>query len=609
MKNIERMNTLAQLLRKDVSEKETWNIQSLYKTREDWEDTLENLYTLTSSVTKFAGRLTESASTLYEAIVAYESLYEQLVQVRTYAFLRSSVDGTNELYQADLAKTANTLAQIQAEIAFFEPELLTISEATLQQFLSENDLLQPYEKMLKNLLEKKQHTLTTEIEQVLAQLSEVFNAPQTIYERSKQTDMQFESFFDDDHNELPLSEALYEDRYEISSQATIRRRAYDHYVATLKQYEQTTAAVYATEITKQVQLAKIRHYDSVTEMLLHPHDVTVEMYENLLNIIQEELAPHMRRLVTLKQEKLQLDYMTYADLKAPIDPDFEPETSFTEAKDMILQALQVLGPDYYKIMEAAFDQRWIDYANNAGKQSGAFCASPYGANSFILMTWTNMMRGTFTLAHELGHAGHFQLANQDQSILNTQVSTYFVEAPSTLNELLLADYLLDKSEDERMKAFVINNLLDTYYHNFVTHMLEAEFQRRIYSLAESGVPLTADLLTKQKYEAIKHFWGDDIHIPKSAGLIWMRQPHYYMGLYPYTYSAGLTIATAVAQKIKNERNSAVERWIEVLKAGSTLKPIDLTKKIGVDMSKKQPIQEAVAYVGTLVDQLEKIYTH
>src|SRR5699024_4808035 len=163
------------------------------------------------------------------------------------------------------------------------------------------------------------------------------------------------------------------------------------------------------------------------------------------------------------------------------------------------------------------------------------------------------------------------------------------------------------SNDDRMKAFVINNLLDTYYHNFVTHMLEAEFQRRIYTLAESGVPLTADLLTREKYEAIKNFWGNDVEIPETAGLIWMRQPHYYMGLYPYTYSAGLTISTSVAQKIKREGESAVNSWLEVLKAGSTLKPVDLAKKVDVDMTKRETIQEAVAYVGNLIDQLEEIF--
>lgn len=598
---------MTQYVRQDVPEEQTWNLNSLFATQADWEAALGNLNNLVDSVTEFEGRLAESASTLHDAILAYEALYVQLSQVRSYAFLRTSVDGTNEAYQGDLAKTANALANIGAKIAFFEPELLTIPEETLKQFISENEALQSYEKMLYDVIEKKPHTLATEVEQVLAQLSEVLDAPHVIYERSKQTDMQFAPFLDDQGNELPLSEALYEDRYEIAADTTVRRRSYENYVATLDKYKNMTAAVYATEVTKQVQLAKLRNYNSVTEMLLHPQEVTLEMYENQLNIIQEELAPHMRKLAKLKQEKLNLDTMTYADLKAPLDPDFEPETTFKKAQELILQSLEVLGPEYNKIMEDAFNKRWIDYSNNVGKQSGAFCASPYGANSFILMTWTDMMRGTFTLAHELGHAGHFQLAHQNQAILNTQVSTYFVEAPSTLNELLLAEYMLEQSDDDRMKAFVINNLLDTYYHNFITHMLEAEFQRRIYTLAESGVPLTADLLTREKHEAISNFWGEGVEVPESAGLIWMRQPHYYMGLYPYTYSAGLTIATSVAQKIKHEGQTAVNPWLDVLKAGSTLKPVDLAKKVGVDMTKGETIQVAVAYVGSLVDQLEQIY--
>lgn len=598
---------MTQTLRKDIPQEQTWNLTTLFKTREDWQQELEAIKEDVTSATSFKGKLGASAETLYNALITFEKFYERIYKVRTYALLRTSVDGTNEEYQADIAVTANLIANISAQLAFFKPELLTISEEKIKQFITENKNLKNYEKVLHDIIEEKPHTLAPEMEQLLAQLSEVHDAPYMIYERSKQADMEFQPFEDDAGNLLPLSEALYEDCYEISPNTTIRRNAYDSYINTLKKYKHTTAAVYATEITKQVQMAKIRNYNSVTEMLLHPHQVTVEMYENQLDIIQTELAPHMRKLAKLKERKLNLDTITYADLKAPLDPDFKPETTFTEAKDMILQSLSVLGEEYNAIMEDAFENRWIDYANNVGKQSGAFCASPYGANSFILLTWTDMMRGTFTLAHELGHAGHFQLANKYQTMLNTEVSTYFVEAPSTLNELLLADYLLEQSNDDRMKAYVINNLLDTYYHNFITHLLEAEYQRRVYTLAEAGTPLTADLLTKQKYEAINNFWGEAVDVPETAGLIWMRQPHYYMGLYPYTYSAGLTISTAVAERIRNEGETAVNDWLNVLKAGSSLKPVDLAKMAGVDMTNPETIKTAVAYVGSLVNQLEEIF--
>jgi oligoendopeptidase F len=249
----------------------------------------------------------------------------------------------------------------------------------------------------------------------------------------------------------------------------------------------------------------------------------------------------------------------------------------------------------------------VDLADNVGKSTGAFCSSPYGSHPFILITWTNTMRGTFVLAHELGHAGHFYLAGKYQRLFNTRPSTYFIEAPSTMNELLLGQYLLSNTNDQRMKRWVISQLLGTYYHNFVTHLLEGELQRQVYAWAEKGNPITANVLCEMKGNILKSFWQDEVDIDEGASLTWMRQPHYYMGLYPYTYSAGLTASTAVVQKIQQEGKPAIDRWLEVLKAGGTMKPLELMKHAGVDMSKPDAIRNAVAYVGSLVDQLVESY--
>ena len=213
------------------------------------------------------------------------------------------------------------------------------------------------------------------------------------------------------------------------------------------------------------------------------------------------------------------------------------------------------------------------------------------------------MRSAFVLAHELGHAGHFYIAGRNQTIVNTRPSTYAIEAPSTINELLLGEHILNKAEDPRMKRWVVLQLLGTYYHNFVTHLLEAEFQRRVYHLAENGTPLTASVFCEQKSNVLIDFWGDTVEIDEGASMTWMRQPHYYMGLYPYTYSAGLTVATAAAQMIKEEGQPAVDRWLDLLKAGGTIKPLEFVKTAGVDMSKLNPIRTAVDYVGSLVDEL------
>ncbi len=259
------------------------------------------------------------------------------------------------------------------------------------------------------------------------------------------------------------------------------------------------------------------------------------------------------------------------------------------------------------LSKKGFKERWVDLADNVGKSTGAFCSSPYGSHPYILITWQNTMRDCFTLAHEFGHAGHFYLANKNQCIMNVRPSMYFVEAPSTMNELLLAQHLLATTDDKRMRRWVILQLLGTYYHNFVTHLLEGEYQRRVYTLAEEGGALTATTLTEIKTNVLSTFWGDSVEIDEGAGLTWMRQPHYYMGLYSYTYSAGLTASTAVAQMIKEEGQPAVDRWLDVLRAGGTMKPLELMKHAGVDMSKPDAIRRAVSYVGSLIDELERSY--
>ncbi|PKR82760.1 oligoendopeptidase F [Heyndrickxia camelliae] len=594
------------LKRSEVPVEHTWNLGDLFSTDEQWEAELHSIENDISNVTQFKGKLHTGAKVLLNCLTAEEKLQIRIVRVATYASLRSSEDGSNPVNQANSSLLAGMLAKLGAAISFIETEILSLPVGTVEQYLQEETELTVFKNKLQELLDKKKYVLSPEVEELLASLSEIHNSPYTIYQLGKSSDMQFDSI-DDNGTALPMSFALYEDRYELSPNTEIRRKSYDSFIKTLEQYKNTFAGTYATEVKKQVALSRARKYASVTEMLLQPQQVTEEMYNNQLDIIQTELAPHMQRFAKLKQRELGLDKMLFCDLKAPLDPEFNPKTTFSEAANMILDALEVMGPEYSQIMKTALSQRWVDFADNIGKSTGAFCSSPYGVHPYILITWTDTMRGAFVLAHELGHAGHFYLAGKNQRIVNTRPSMYFVEAPSTMNELLLANHILSKTNDKRMKRWVISSLLGTYYHNFVTHLLEGEFQRRVYNLAEAGKPLTAKVLCEQKYEALANFWGDAVELDEGASLTWMRQPHYYMGLYPYTYSAGLTVSTAVSQMIQEDGQPAVDRWLDVLKSGGTLKPLDLIKKAGVDMSKPDAIRKAVSYVGYLVDELEKSY--
>ncbi len=595
--------------RKNVPVEQTWDLTDLFPDKESWEKALQEAVQGAEQITAFKGKLSESAQTLSKALKATEAYQQKVIHVAVYANLLISADGSDPANQSAAAKSGAALAAISSKLSFFETELLKLTSSDIEQFIKDEPVLETYRKYLFDILEEKDHILSPELEEALSALSEVLDAPHNIFSRSKQSDMQFEEIVDGQGNTQPMSEPLYEESYEYSEDAVLRRNAYESYVNTFEQYKNTYAATYQTEVTKQVQLSKLRNYDSVTEMLLAPQQVTTEMYHNQLDVIQEKLAPHMRKYAKLLKEKLGLEELRFCDLKAPLDPSFNPSTSYEDASETILSALDVMGPEYLEGMKKALSNRWVDRAQNVGKANGAFCSSPYGAHPYILVTWADKMRNAFILAHELGHAGHFYLAGKYQSLFNTRPSTYFIEAPSTLNELLLADHLMKTNKDDpRMKRWVITQLLGTYYHNFITHLLEGAFQRRVYDLAEAGTPLTADVLCREKRDVLESFWGDTVTFDEGAGLTWMRQQHYYMGLYPYTYSAGLTVSTTMAKRIREEGQPAVEDWLNVLKSGGTKKPLDLIKDAGIDMSNPENIEIAVNYVGSLIDELVESYS-
>lgn len=595
------------LTRAEVSEELTWNLADLFPSIQDWEAEMEVIEKEIAQFNRFKGILHTSSKVLLDCLLAQEQLSMKIIKAGTYANLKQSGDGSDPVNQANSAKFSALRTKSIAALSFIDSEILAFEDGTIEKFLAEESELQAFRKKLVQLLETKKHRLSPETEEVLAALGEVHGAPYHIYQMSKLADMDFSPIHDAEGNELPVSFALFENRYEFTPDTDVRRKTWESFVATLKKYTNTMAATYATEVNKQVTLARLRGYESVTHMLLEPQEVTLDMYNNQIDIIYKELSPHMRRFAELKKKVLGLDEMMFCDLKAPFDADFNPTTTFEDASQLILESLKVMGPEYCKIIETGFQERWVDQADNIGKSTGAFCSSPYGAHPYILITWQDNMRGCFTLAHEFGHAGHFYLANKNQRIMNVRPSMYFIEAPSTMNEMLLGQHLLAKTDDKQMRRWVILQLLGTYYHNFVTHLLEAEYQRRVYALAEEGKALTANTLTKLTRDVLTEFWGDSVEIDEGASLTWMRQPHYYMGLYPYTYSAGLTVSTAVAQMIQEEGQPAVDRWLEVLRAGGTMKPLDLIKHAGVDMSTPEPVQKAVAYVGSLIDELERLY--
>lgn len=587
-------------LRSEVPAEETWDLQSLFASTEEFTEALASLEKEAAHFHgQFNGKINDSASVI-EALKAYSALIEKLVPVSTYASLVLSTDQTDSGAQMLSSKFDSVSAKIGSKLSFVSSELLALPEETLKAAMKESNEFKVY---LEKLLRKKEFQLHPEAEKTLAAYSAAFNAPYGLYNTTKMVDLSFDDF-EVNGESYPLSYVSFEGDWEAEPDTEIRRAAFNAFSEKLKDYQHTTAKTYDMQLQMEKTTSDLRGYDSVFDYLLFSQEVDRTLYNRQIDLITQQLAPHMRKYAKLLQEVHGLDKMTFADLKISLDPAYEPEITVEESKKYINEALGIMGEDYLDMVERSYSERWIDFAQNKGKSTGAFCSSPYGNHPYILISWTGRMNEVFVLAHELGHAGHFYNANREQNVFNARPSLYFIEAPSTMNEMLVANHLLKNSEDPKFKRWVISSIVArTYYHNFVTHLLEAAYQRKVYERIDAGQSVNAGILSELKRGVLEEFWGDAVEITPGAELTWMRQPHYYMGLYPYTYSAGLTISTQVSKRILNEGQTAVDEWLEVLKAGGTKTPVELAQMAGVDITAEDPLRDTIAYIGELIDEL------
>lgn len=588
------------LSRAEVPKELTWDLSLIYESEDlMWNDLEECKRIVAHMEETYKGHL-DTPENIVACMKELERLNELATLIGNYTSLAVSVDYYDGDNLTRDAKVNSVFSDLFSRVSFVDSEIVLQDDAVIERAIN---LAEGTKNYLKNILRSKPHQLGAETERVLAAYNQIFEAPYTIYEQTKLADMKFDSFTVDGR-EYPLGYSLFEDDYEYEKDTAVRRAAFKAFSAKLRQYENVTACAYNTEVLKQKITADLRGYSDVFESLLFEQRVSRELYNRQIDLITEKLAPHMRKYAKLLQKIHHLDKMTFADLKIAVDPEYDPSVTIEESKKYIKEGLSILGEDYGAMIDEAYRDRWIDFAKNQGKSTGGFCASPYGRGSFILLSWNNRMADVFTLAHELGHAGHFRACNGAQSIFDTMVSGYFIESPSTMNELLMAHYLIKTNPDKRFRRWVLSCMIsNTYYHNFVTHLMEAAYQREVYKIMDEGGSVHAELLSQTMKDTLQKFWGDAVEISDDAALTWMRQPHYYMGLYSYTYSAGLTIATQVCRRIEKEGQPAVDDWKKVLAAGSTLDPEGLAKMAGVDISTDAALLDTIGYIGEIIDEI------
>ncbi|HLN63924.1 MAG TPA: M3 family metallopeptidase, partial [Symbiobacteriaceae bacterium] len=544
------------LKRHEVPVEETWSLSDMFPDQAAWEAEYAAVEAALPRLRALIGQITEMAATGLAALNAFDELVGRDGRVNSYAYYLYQEDTTNPGSQALAGRARMLSAQVAAATSELQAALIRLPEGTLERWIAEEPAMADFRFLLQLVISFRPHALTPEAEAALAAVGQTLDFPYQAYSTITSADMTFGTVADSQGNQVPISLFFYMTQVETSPDTLLRRRGYEALSKGLEPYKNGLAGTLATEVRTNVDVAKMRGYKSAVEMLLtgdglrygrQADAIPEPVFHQVLDIMLQELSPHMQRYARLRKRVLGLDKLLFSDVKAPLDPGFDPRVSFDEAGRMLCEAVKVLGPEYHATMERAFSERWVYRGDNVGRGMIAFGGGTWGVHGYSLYPWGGNLFDVFLLGHELGHACHFDLAMRNQRAVNMGAANFFVETPSTLTEQILVNHVRATTSDPRLHRWLNMYLMMSYHHNCVTHILEAELLRRLYTMAEAGRPLTTSTISQTKLAILQQFWGDTVEWDDGAALTWMRQPHYYMGLYPYTYSVGISAATVLAQ--------------------------------------------------------------
>lgn len=592
-------------LRKDVDPSSKWHIEDYYANDSLWEEAYTKLSQKISSLEKFQGHLSDSAQTLWDCFQKDEEISMELDQLYTYANMRLHEDSANAFYQGLASRAEMLLIQYNAAVSFLTPELLSMPEEKLNAFRKEKKKeFQKYDHFFHNLLRKKAHILTPAEESLLAKAAELGGAPQNIFTMLNDADITFGNITDADGDQVPLTKGRYVTFLE-SPDRRVRKEAFDTlYTAYLAQ-KNTLAATYGASVKSDVFFAKARNYESARAMALADDNIPLSVYDNLIETVHAHL-PLMHRYVALRKKLLGVEKLHMYDLYAPLVADVDVKISFAEAKETVKKALVVMGEEYVKALDHGMESGWIDVYENQGKRGGAYSWGSYGIHPFVLLNHNDTINSMFTLAHEMGHALHSYFTWQKQPYLYSGHKIFVAEVASTCNEALLMEYLLKTTTDETMRKYLINYYMEQFRGTLFRQTMFAEFEKITHEMAERGEPLTWEGMNQIYGDLNRQYFGDDIVIDEEIQIEWARIPHFYNAFYVYQYATGYSAAIALSHKILTEGQPAVNAYLDFLSKGDSEYSIDLLKGAGVDMSKKEAVENAMAVFEKLLDEMETL---
>ena len=589
--------------REEIPQQYKWKMEDLYVTNEAWETDFKKLQDGIEELQKYEGTLGNSDENLLKMHETCDELNQIAEKVYVYANQRLHENTGNSYYQGLAGKAQMLLVQMSEASSYIEPELLGIPEETLKEMLK-TEGLKKYETYYGRLLRKKEHILSKEMEELLAGVEEVAEGPKDTFMMFNNADIKFPVITGEDGETVEITHGKYAKLLE-SQNREVRKAAFLGLYESYGKFKNTLAATYGANVKQAGFFAKARKYASSLEASLAGSHIPTEVYDRLIESVHAHL-PALHKYMEVRKEKLGVEELHMYDLYVPMVGEADKKISYEESKEIVLNGLAPLGADYQELLRKGFNEGWIDVYENEGKRSGAYSWGAYGTPPYVLLNYQENLNNVFTLAHEMGHALHSYYSDETQDYIYAGYKIFVAEVASTCNEALLIRYLLDQSKDDKETAYLLNYFLEQFRTTLFRQTMFAEFEKIAHAKSEAGEPLTAEVLCNIYYDLNKKYFGDEIVVDKEIALEWSRIPHFYTPFYVYQYSTGFSAAIAISSKILNGEAGIVEKYKKFLSGGSSLDCIDLLKICDVDMTTKEPVEEALKVFENTLEKFSKI---
>ena len=590
--------------RDQVEEKNTWNLKDMYEDESLWEKDLETVKAWADELASFEGKVCDSAANLLKSLELDAKIGEKLEFAFGYSSRLFDVDQGNSKHQGMYQKVISLYTEVSSKTAFISPEILACDEKKLNSFFEEEKGLELYRIEIKEIARRKAHTLSAELEKVVAMTGEMAQTPNDIYEAFTNVDITYPSIKDEKGEEVRITDGRFVHLLE-SADRRVRKDTFEGYYSTYKQFLNTFAATYSGEVKTRIFNAKMRNYDSTLEAAVDANNVSPEVYKNLVKTVNDNLDK-LHAYVSLRKKCLGVDELHMYDIYTPMIAGVAKEVSYEEAQDTIKKALSVLGDDYVGLLTEAFENRWCDVYENKGKRGGAYSSGSYGCHPYMLLNYNGSLDAMFTVAHEMGHSMHTWYSNNAQPFIYSGYKIFVAEVASTCNELLLLDYLLKNSKDKKEKAYLLNHYLDSFKGTVFRQTQFAEFEMITNEMLEKGESLNAENLCKLYKDINEKYYGPAMISDEQIAYEWARIPHFYYNFYVYQYATSFCAAVAISERIIKEGAPFVEQYKKFLSSGCTDAPVELLKIAGVDLTTAAPIEAALKKCGEIVKELEEL---